>query len=206
MEGRHIPFRSKLRKIQQKRRDTPATQKRDRGRRVERDECHRIQGFIHELYQELLNLAVAARSVLDWALPQVSLAHSLQGLAPTNDRDFHSPANRNGLDDRKAHIEGDRSEKGSEKTAAEAFSSCEPPSTVPDALESGVQGQGTRRECGPLLTRLPPASWTANSFEDDTSPGIGATRDQSEQNARSCSRKSVEIIQQDSDATSRRRV
>jgi hypothetical protein len=154
MEGGHIPFRGKLRKIQHEGRATCPTQKRDHGRRVERDECHRIQGFIHELYQELLNLAVAARSVLYWALPQVSSAHSLQGLPLANDRVSHSPANQSGLDD--------RSEKGSDKTAAYAFSPCEPPSTAPDALESEVPGQDTRRECGPVLTRLPTTSWTAN--------------------------------------------
>jgi len=36
-------------------------------------------------------------------------------------------------------------------------------------------------------------------FENHTPRGIGATRDQSEQNARSRNRKSAEIVQQDSE-------
>jgi hypothetical protein len=92
----------------------------------ERSERERIREFIHELYEELLSLAEAARSILHWP--------------PANEIDPENPIKRRDPNDRGRTTSEDKArETGLHKTLADCFPSSDPPSTIPDPAEPGVQ-------------------------------------------------------------------
>jgi hypothetical protein len=86
-----------------------------------------MREFIHELYQELLSLAVAARSILHWPLGPADLGgrptmKPVKGLAPNR---------RNGG----TTTEEEAREKGFDQTLADSFPSSDPASTIPDPMK-----------------------------------------------------------------------
>ncbi len=92
----------------------------------ERPEPERIREFIHELYEELLSLAEAARSILHWP--------------PANEIAPENPINQLDPNDRSRTTSEDKArETGLDKTLADSFRSSDPPSTIPDPAEPGVQ-------------------------------------------------------------------
>jgi hypothetical protein len=103
----------------------------DRGHRParsenERSERERIRKFIHELYEELLSLAEAARSILHWPLANE--------IAPENPLKRRDPNARG-----RTTSEDKARETGLDKTLADSFPSSDPPSTIPDPVEPAVQ-------------------------------------------------------------------
>jgi len=101
----------------------------DRGQRPgrsehERSEHERIREFIHELYEELLSLAEAARSILHWP-PANEIAPKNPKQLDPKDRDRSTP---------EAEAQDARLEK-----ASDSFPSSDPPSTIADPAEPGVQ-------------------------------------------------------------------
>jgi NADH pyrophosphatase NudC (nudix superfamily) len=113
MEDRGV--RRRLQKLTREERDSVSSANLDRGQRLERPEHERIREFIHELYEELLSLAEAARSILHWPLANE--------IAPENPTTSEDKARETGLD----------------KTLADSFPSSDPSSTIPDPPEPGVQ-------------------------------------------------------------------
>jgi hypothetical protein len=92
----------------------------------ERSERERIREFIHELYEELLSLAEAARSILHWP--------------PANEIAPENPIKRRDPNDRGRATPEDKARKtGLDKALADSFPSSDPPSTIPDPPEPGVQ-------------------------------------------------------------------
>ena len=101
----------------------------DRGQRPgrsehERSEHERIREFIHELYEELLSLAEAARSILHWP-PANEIAPKNPKQLDPKDRDRSTPE--------------DEAQDARLEKASDSFSSSDPPSTIPDPAEPGVQ-------------------------------------------------------------------
>ncbi len=92
----------------------------------ERSERERIREFIHELYEELLSLAEAARSILHWP--------PANEIAPENPTKRRDPNNRG-----RSTSEDEARETGLDKTLADSFPSSDPPSTIPVPPEPGVQ-------------------------------------------------------------------
>jgi hypothetical protein len=91
-----------------------------------RSERERIREFIHELYEELLSLAEAARSILHWP--------------PANEIAPENPIKRRDPNDRGRTTPEDKARKtGLDKALADSFPSSDPPSTIPDPPEPGVQ-------------------------------------------------------------------
>jgi hypothetical protein len=120
--------RSQPQKPTQERLDDIGSANPDRGHRPGISEHDRIREFIHELYEELLSLAVAARSILHWPLP------------PANEIAPQNPINRLDPNDRSRRTTEDQArETGLEKTLADSFPLSDPPSTVPDPPRPGVQ-------------------------------------------------------------------
>jgi len=103
----------------------------DRGQRPgrsehERSEHERIREFIHELYEELLSLAEAARSILHWP--------------PANEIAPKNPIKQLDPDDRaRTTTEEEARDQRLDKTLADSFPSSDPPSTIADPAEPGVQ-------------------------------------------------------------------
>jgi hypothetical protein len=90
----------------------------------ERSERERIREFIHELYEELLSLAEAARSILHWP--------------PANEIAPESPIKRRDPNDRGRTTSEDKARQtGLDKTLADSFPSSDPPSTILDPPETG---------------------------------------------------------------------
>jgi hypothetical protein len=111
----------------------------DRGQRKERDEHARMREFIHELYEELLSLSVAARSILHWPLgtadlgrrPKMKLVNSVaKQITPEKPVNALDPNRRNG-----STTEEEAREKGFDQTLEDSFPSSDPPSTIPDPME-----------------------------------------------------------------------
>jgi hypothetical protein len=107
---------------------------------MERDEHARMREFIHELYEELLSLAVAARSVLHWPLGPAALGGRptmkpvdpvSNQIAPEKPVTGRDPNRRNGG----TTTEEEAREKGFDQTLADSFPSSDPPSTIPDPME-----------------------------------------------------------------------
>jgi|SRR5579863_4551809 len=92
----------------------------------ERSEHERIREFIHELYEELLSLAEAARSILHWP--------PANEIAPENPIKGRDPNDRG-----RTTSEDKERDMGPDKTLADSFPSSDPPSTIPDPAEPGVQ-------------------------------------------------------------------
>ena len=67
MEDRGVPLSAPLKLT--KKQPHNISQKRNRKARAGQQRRDRMREFIHELYEELHSLAVAARSVLNWPLP-----------------------------------------------------------------------------------------------------------------------------------------
>jgi hypothetical protein len=136
MENRDV--RSQLQKLTHQGPDDIGSANLDPGRRPgeserersehERSEHERIRGFIRELYEELLSLAVAARSILHWPLPP---ANEIALENPTKRRD---PNYR-----RRTTSEEEAREKGLDKALADSFPSSDLPSTISDPAKPGVQ-------------------------------------------------------------------
>jgi hypothetical protein len=98
----------------------------DPGHRPGRSEHERIREFIHELYEELLSLAEAARSILHWP--------------PANEIALENPIKRLDLKDRgRTTTEDEAREQGLDKTLADSFPTGDPPSKIPDPPEPGVR-------------------------------------------------------------------
>jgi len=92
----------------------------------ERSERERIRKFIHELYEELLSLAEAARSTLHWP--------------PATETATEKPIKRRDPNDRGRTTSEDKArETGLDKMLADSFPSSDPPSTIPGPAEPGVQ-------------------------------------------------------------------
>ena len=131
MENRDV--RSQLQKLTHQEPDDIGSANLDPGRRPgeserERSEHERIRGFIRELYEELLSLAVAARSILHWPLP------------PANEIALENPTKRRNPNyRRRTTSEEEARETGLDKTLADSIASSDPPSTIPDPAEPGVQ-------------------------------------------------------------------
>jgi hypothetical protein len=128
MEDRGV--RSQPQKLTREEPDNIGTANRDRGQRSvksdrERSEDDRIREFIHELYEELLSLAVAARSILHWP--------TSDEIAPEN------PFQRRDPNYGSRTTKDEARETGLDKTLADSFPSSDPPSTIPDSPEPGVQ-------------------------------------------------------------------
>ena len=130
MENRDV--RSQLQKLTHQGPDDIGSANLDPGRRPgeserERSEQERIRGFIRELYEELLSLAVAARSILHWPLP------------PANEIALENPSKRRNPNYRRRTTSEEARETGLDKTLADSFPSSDPPSTIPDPVEPAVQ-------------------------------------------------------------------
>jgi hypothetical protein len=130
MEDRRV--RSQLQKLTHKEPDDIGSANLDRGHRPgkserERSEHERIREFIHELYEELLSLAVAARSILHWPLP------------PANEILPENPIQRRDPNYGSRTTEHEARETGLDKTLADSFPSSDPTSTIPDPPEPGVR-------------------------------------------------------------------
>jgi hypothetical protein len=131
MEDRDV--RSQLQKLTHEEPDDIGSANLDPGRRPgeserERSEQERIRGFIGELYEELLSLAVAARSILHWTLP------------PANEIALENPIKRRDPNyRRRTTLEEEARETGLDKTLADSIASSDPPSTIPGPAEPGVQ-------------------------------------------------------------------
>jgi hypothetical protein len=128
MEDRGVP--KHLRKLTHKEIEIISSANRDRGHRPEPSERDQIREFIHELYEELLGLAVAARSVLHWPLApanEIAPANPIQRLDPN----YCS----------RTTTEDEARENGLDKTLADSFPSSDPPSTIPDPPEPGGQSE-----------------------------------------------------------------
>jgi hypothetical protein len=124
MEDRGV--RRRLQKLTHEEPDNVSSANLDRGQRPERSEHERIREFIHELYEELLSLAEAARSILHWP--------------PANEIDSENPIKRRDPNDRGRTTSEDKArETGLHKTLADSFPSSDPPSTIPDPVEPAVQ-------------------------------------------------------------------
>ena len=124
MEDRGV--RRRLQKLTREEPDNVSSANLDRGQRPERPEHERIREFIHELYEELLSLAEAARSILHWP--------------PANEIDSENPIKRRDPNDRGRATPEDKARKtGLDKALADSFPSSDPPSTIPDPPEPGVQ-------------------------------------------------------------------
>jgi hypothetical protein len=128
MEDRGV--RSQPQKLTQEEPDNIGSANLDRGHRPgrseqERSERERIRELIHELYEELLSLAVAARSILHWP--------------PANEIAPENPVKRLDPNRSRTTTEDEAREAGLNKTLADSFPSSDPPSTIPDPPEPGVQ-------------------------------------------------------------------
>jgi hypothetical protein len=128
MEDRGV--RSQPQKLTHEEPDNIGSANLDRGHRPgrsehERSERERIRELIHELYEELLSLAVAARSILHWP--------------PANEIAPENPVKRLDPNRSRTTTEDEARETGSNKTLADSFPSSDPPSTIPDPPEPGVQ-------------------------------------------------------------------
>ena len=124
MEDRGV--RRRLQKLTREEPDNVSSANLDRGQRPERPEHERIREFIHELYEELLSLAEAARSILHWP--------------PANEIAPKIPIKKRDPNDRgRATTEDEAREQELAKTLADSFPSSDPPSTIPDPSEPGVQ-------------------------------------------------------------------
>lgn len=125
MEDRDV--RSQLQKLTHEEPDDIGSANLDPGRRPgeserERSEQERIRGFIRELYEELLSLAVAARSILHWPLP------------PANEILPENPIQRRDPNYGSRTTEDEARETGLDKTSADSFPPSDPPSTIPLSL------------------------------------------------------------------------
>jgi hypothetical protein len=98
----------------------------DPGHRPGRSEHEQKREFIHELYEELLSLAEAARSILHWP--------PANEIAPENPIKELDPNDRSGTT-----TEDEAREQGLDKSLADSFPSSDSPSTIPDPPEPGVQ-------------------------------------------------------------------
>ena len=126
MEDRGV--RSQPQKPTQKKLDDIGSANLDRGHRPGISEHDRIREFIHELYEELLSLAVAARSILHWPLP------------PANEIALENPPKRRNPNYRRRTTSDEEArETGLDKTLADSFPCSDLPSTIPDPAEPGVQ-------------------------------------------------------------------
>ncbi len=126
MEDRDV--RSQLQKLTHEEPDDIGSANLDLRRRPGESEHERIRGFIRELYEELLSLAVAARSILHWPLP------------PANEIALENPTKRRNPNyRRRTTSEEEARETGLDKTLADSIASSDPPSTIPDPAEPGVQ-------------------------------------------------------------------
>jgi hypothetical protein len=124
MEDRGV--RRRLQELTHKEPDNVSSANLDRGQRPERSEHERIREFIHELYEELLSLAEAARSILHWP--------------PANEIAPKNPIKQLDPDDRaRTTTEEEARDQRLDKTLADSFPSSDPPSTIPDPAEPGVQ-------------------------------------------------------------------
>jgi hypothetical protein len=126
MEDRGV--RSQPQKPTQEKLDDIGSANLDRGHRPGISEHDRIREFIHELYEELLSLAVAARSILHWPLPPAN------EIAPKNLINRLDPNDRS-----RTTTEDEARETGLDKTLADSFPFSDPPSTIPDPPGPGVQ-------------------------------------------------------------------
>jgi hypothetical protein len=125
MEDRGV--RSQPQKPTQEKLDDIGSANLDRGHRPGISEHDRIREFIHELYEELLSLAVAARSILHWPLP------------PANEILPENPIQRRDPNYGSRTTEDEARETGLDKKLADSFPSSDPPSTIPDPPEPGVR-------------------------------------------------------------------
>jgi hypothetical protein len=124
MEDRGV--RRQLQKRTHEEPDNVSSANPDRGQRPERPEHERIREFIHELYEEVLSLAEAARSILHWP--------------PANEIAPEIPIKRRDPNDRgRTTSEEKARETGLDKTLADSFPSSDPPSTIPAPAEPGGQ-------------------------------------------------------------------
>ena len=124
MEDRGV--RRRLQKLTREEPNNVSSANLDCGQRPERPEHERIREFIHELYEELLSLAEAARSILHWP--------------PANEIAPEIPIKRRDPNDRgRTTSEEKARETGLDKTLADSFPSSDPPSTIPDPAEPGGQ-------------------------------------------------------------------
>jgi hypothetical protein len=124
MEDRGV--RRRLQKLTHEEPDNVSSASLDPGHRPGRPEPDRIREFIHELCEELLSLAEAARSILHWPPPnEIAPENPIKQLDP-NDRSRKT-------------TEDEARERRLDKTLADSFPSSDPPSTIPDPPEPGVQ-------------------------------------------------------------------
>jgi hypothetical protein len=124
--------RSQRQKLTHEEHDDIGSANLDPGRRPgeferDRSEQERIRGFIRELYEELLSLAVAARSILHWPLPSA------------NQIALENPIKRRNPNYRRRTTSEEEAQTGLDKTLADSIASSDPPSTIPDPAEPGVQ-------------------------------------------------------------------
>jgi hypothetical protein len=97
----------------------------DPRQRPDRSERERIRKFIHELYEELLSLAEAARSILHWP--------------PANEIAHENPIKQLDPKDRSRTTTQDQAQEAGLEQTSDSFPSRDPPSAIPDPAEPGVQ-------------------------------------------------------------------
>lgn len=88
-------------------------------------------------------------------------------------------------EDRPAQSEDEQREKMMDKTLADSFPTSDPPSSIPDPSDPAVEGCGGRANRSELFEGLTPGTWVALSLDACQIVGVGATRDDAEQAARS---------------------